>query len=109
MEATFNTHFYKWNGLIHRQTEGDLIGLRATGTIARVAMNQWLRSFKAKIKRAGMTVNLLSKYVDDFLSITEILERGARGKDGSVTYYIKNILEDIESGKSRPQILLDVL
>ena len=43
VETTLSQHFYKWGPHIRRQSEGGAIGLRATGSIARVVMDDWLK------------------------------------------------------------------
>ena len=38
VRATFETHFYRWGPRIYRQVKGGAIGLKATGVVAKVAM-----------------------------------------------------------------------
>ena len=38
--TTFETHVYAWGGRIYRQTRGGPIGVRASGTVAKVAMEK---------------------------------------------------------------------
>ena len=38
VRTTSNTHYYKWAGEICRQSRGGAIGLKATGVVAKVAM-----------------------------------------------------------------------
>ena len=92
-----------------RQKKGGAIGLKATGTIARVAMEDWIRNFRKKISEAGMTVHLLTKYVDDVLPITNTLEFGARWEDDKITYHLKDILEDLEKGISKQEVTFNLL
>ena len=51
------------------------------------------------------------KYVDDVLCITRTLEYGARWNKGTeqITYHLKDILEDLESGLSRKDVTLKLL
>ena len=73
-------------------------------------MEQWTRKFRKSIQDAGMTVHMLCKYVDDVLTIVNTLERGARWQeDGTISYNLKDILDDIRSGRSRHEITLEVL
>ena len=80
--ATFNNHFYKWNNSIHRQKRGGAIGLRATGSLSRITMDQWIQDFKKLAERAGVELWLLKKYVDDVLVICTNLELGSRVRGG---------------------------
>ena len=41
-KTTFNTHLYKWAGQIYQQSRGGPIGLRASGTMAKAAMEEWI-------------------------------------------------------------------
>ena len=63
---------------MYHQKDGGPIGLKATGTIAKVAMEKWIRGFKKDIQDAGIQVRELIKYVDDALTIVGTLELGAR-------------------------------
>ena len=59
------------------QTEkGGEIGLRATGTIAKVAMEDCLRRLYELLMAQGVEVHLLTKYVDDILRAVTCLRRG---------------------------------
>ena len=69
VEATFNTHVYKWAGQIFQQSRGGPIGLRASGTLAKAAMEEWIRKYQAKLESLGVKVHLLRKYVDDVVII----------------------------------------
>ena len=56
-----------------------------------------------------MKVQLLTKYVEDVLPITITLEPGARWKEDKITYHLKDILEDLETGISRQEVTFNVL
>ena len=40
IKATLNNHVYKWGERIFRQMKGGAMGLRATGSVARMAMDE---------------------------------------------------------------------
>ena len=42
IETTFNTHVYKWAGKVYKQRKGGPIGLRASGSLAKAAMEDWI-------------------------------------------------------------------
>ena len=93
--TTFTTHFYQWGGRLYRQTKGGPIGLAATGTIAKLAMENWMSKFLEVITKAGMKAHLLTKYVDDVLAVVKTVEPGARWHKGTITYEVKDILDDL--------------
>ena len=73
-KTTFKTRFYKWDGKVYCQAEGGPIGLKATGTVAMIAMERGMVKFKAAVIKAGMTVHEVTKYVGDVLCLTNTLE-----------------------------------
>ena len=76
--GTFNNHVYKWETKIFRQLQGGPIGLRATGSVARMVMDQWMNHLKQTLEDNGMTTELLKKYVDDVLAIVWKVNIGNR-------------------------------
>ena len=42
VKCTFETNFYQREGCLYRKKKGGAIGLKATGTIARIAMEDWM-------------------------------------------------------------------
>ena len=48
VKCTFETNFYQWEGHLYIKKKGVAIGLKATGTIARIAMKDSIRNFKRK-------------------------------------------------------------
>ena len=38
VKMTFNSHFYKWEGKIYQQMKGGPIGLKASGSVAKIAI-----------------------------------------------------------------------
>ena len=41
VKATFNNHFYTWDGKLYKQMKGGGTGLRGTGSVARCVMDDW--------------------------------------------------------------------
>ena len=69
VKSTFNTHVYKWAGKIYKQSRGGPIGLRASGTLAKAAMEDWIEKFQDKLEKIGIKVHMVRKYVDDIMIV----------------------------------------
>ena len=78
VKTTFKTHYYKWSDGIYKQMAGGPIGLRASGSIAKLCMEIWLTEFRKKLEQLGIKVWLLRKYVDDVLIVCSTMRRGDR-------------------------------
>ena len=110
IRTTFKSHFYKWNGHIYKQQAGGPIGLRASGSIAKVCMEVWLQEFRLKLEKAGLEVHLLKKYVDDVIIVCSMAKRGDRvSKEGQIGREMESLGEDIRNGVSKQQNTLRIL
>ena len=109
VRTTFETHFYQWGGKVFRQRRGGAIGLKATGSVAKVAMEDWIGRLHSLLLEQGAKVYLLTKYVDDVLGIVNCVERGTRWKGGSLTHTEEDEAEDLRQGRSRQEVTLEVL
>ena len=107
--ATFSNHFYKWKNAVRRQRKGGAIGLRATGSLARITMDFWIECFKEKLSKAGIEVWHLKKYVDDVLVLATNLELGSRWQGGEVVCSEIDKCEDLALGRSPEEITMNVL
>ena len=76
VQTVFKTHFYRWDGRIFRLTGGGPIGLRASGVVAKVAMECWIGMLSEKLREYGIREVLLCKYVDDVIILVEKVELG---------------------------------
>ena len=76
--VTFETHVYKWAGKLYKQKKGGPIGLRASGTVAKIAMEEWIRGLGMRLEELGFTVHLLRKYVDDVKVIDRNCQLGGK-------------------------------
>ena len=90
VKVVMNNHLYNFNGVIKRQLRGGPIGLKISGSLAKVYMLYWSRCFKEALAKAvaGDTSDLLyllKVYVDDTGLVTEELPPGSRFKDGKIT------------------------
>ena len=61
IETTFNTHVYRWAGKVYKQRKGGPIGLRASGSLAKAAMEDWISRFENKLGKLGIKVHLIRK------------------------------------------------
>ena len=64
--ACFENHIYKFGSEVRGQRAGGAIGLRATGSLAKVTMD-WIEKHRERLNDLGINIWLLKKYVDDCL------------------------------------------
>ena len=99
IKAVMGNHLYSFNGTVKKQLTGGPIGLKLSGSLAKVYMLYWSKCFKEILAAAmvGMTsfmLYLLKIYVDDTGVASEELPPGSRFKDGLVTIVEECIDED---------------
>ena len=107
--ACFNNHLYKWNSKILLQKKGGAIGLRATGALAKVTMDHWIKQYREILERHGIKVWLLKKYVDDVMVITNNIPIGSRWNGKEITCTEVDALEDLGTNKTQEAVTTDVL
>ena len=61
----FNHHFYSFGGRMFHQEGGGPIGLRATCSITRIVMQLYDGKWMKRMTELGVTIWLLSRYMDD--------------------------------------------
>ena len=61
---------------MYHQKKGGAIGLKTTGAIAKVYIEERIQKFRQLIEKTRMKVYLLVKKLDDVLGITNTLEPG---------------------------------
>ena len=115
IKAVMSNHLYSFNGEVKRQESGGPIGLKLSGSLAKVYMLYWSRCFIEAMGRAmvGITsfmLYLLKIYVDDTNLLCEVLPPGSRYKDGVVTIVEEAIEEDkdIPGDLRTARILTDI-
>ena len=109
IKATFNHHYYRRDSDLYRQAEGGAIGLRATGSVARMVMGIFLRKYREVLEQQSVEVHMIRKYVDDILSVVTNLEPGSRWSEGRITRHQEDIEEDMEAGRSRESTTMEVM
>ena len=94
VRATFQTHYYIRDGQLLHQQSGAPMGLNGSGPTSRVMMDLWVTKVrqvetKSQIMAAvnpviyeRQEINLLKKYVDDFITALQEMRRGARWDQG---------------------------
>ena len=90
VRTTFRNHIYMYGNKLYRQLKGGPIGLRLTGVVARLVMDQWAKLFLSTLANNNIMVYLFRKYVDDVnlaLSLARPGLRWERDMDG--TYKLK--------------------
>ena len=93
-KVMFRQHFYKFAGNVYHQQEGGPIGLRGTCAIARVVMQLFDVRWKNKLSKAGLTVWLIARYMDDIRCLLPPIRAGWRWVAGGMQYCKKWELED---------------
>ena len=69
ISKTFGCHIYRWEGRVFRQVSGGSIGLRGTGSAAKMTMDSWIEKYRKLLEDNGIEIFLLVKYVDDIFVI----------------------------------------
>ena len=60
---------------MYRQLKGGSIGLRATGSVSKMTMDEWMEIFERILTENGVEIFILTKYVDDVLIICRTLSK----------------------------------
>ena len=76
LEANFSNHIYQCQNSLYRQSKGGGIGARITGEVARVVMDLWMDLIKTNLEENGITIYLLTKYVDDINIASSLIPKG---------------------------------
>merc|ERR1711954_343324 len=106
---TFKIHHYKHNRKIYKQKAGGPIGLKATGYVARLTMNDWIIKFREKLEFDGVIIYMLKKYVDDVLVVCENFKLGTRKVNGLRVWKSEYEEEDKSKGVTTSQNMMRYL
>ena len=109
VKAIFNTHVHKWGEKMFKQQKGGQIGPKASGTVAKCAMDDWLKRYEKLLKSLGFKVHLMVKYVDVMVSTTSNCQLDTIYRNGRLTQTEDDCFADMQEGKTRSHIMLDVL
>ena len=59
--ACFSNHLHNCANDIRKQRSDGEIGLRASGTLAKLAMFRWMQNFKVRLKQLGIKEWIVKK------------------------------------------------
>ena len=85
IRTTFKNHIYAFKNRTYQQVSGGVIGLRLTGVVARILMDEWADRLEDLLGRNGIKVRMIKKYVDDVNVVTDCLPRGCYWEEGEDT------------------------
>ena len=71
-----STHLYTFGGETYMQAAGGPIGMRSTACLAAVVMKVWDESWKKLMRREGVIIDLMLRYVDDCRAFMPSLNEG---------------------------------
>ena len=86
VKTVFETHVYQFDGKLYHQQQGGPIGLRATGAIAKVIMNDWDCQLMKCLVENDLRVEAAARYVDDVRLWIHQIERGWRWEGRQLVY-----------------------
>ena len=95
LHTIMTSHTYIFDGIIRKQENGGPIGMKLTGTIAKIFMAWWSKQYTQKIETLGMVQRLHKCYVDDINLGMKATEMGAR--------YIGNQINITEESKKEDE------
>jgi hypothetical protein len=104
-----NNHYYILGDTIRRQTKGGAIGLRMTGILAKLFMEEFDKIFKHKLYEACILVYLYSRYIDDINSVFNRLPSGSRYVDGQIQQTEEDIKYDTENNVQSDKITFEAI
>ena len=78
VKQIMKNHLYQFNGITYRQGKGGAIGLRLTGTVARIIMDRWAIRMTSDLESNLLNIYLLTKYVDDINIFMEAVKVRSR-------------------------------
>ena len=76
IRSIFANHVYRFDGQLYKKTEGGIIGLRLTGIVARIIMDRWSQGFLELMKASNISLDMISKYVNDVNLALRAIARG---------------------------------
>ena len=110
MKIGFGTHFFEWEGNLYRQVSGGPIGLRVSGVVGQILMDQWVKKIHQKAMRSRelnsldptrykiLSIEALWKYVDDCVCVLNQMRIGTRFKEDKLIWSKEWEDEDLENG-----------
>ena len=117
METVFGNYIYQYSNTFDRQSTDGAIGAMITSIVARILMDRWADTFHDRLRKAGVEIYLLAKYVDDCNLATSLIKAGYKWHktkvEGETAWSLKWSPEqerkDKEEGKSDQKRTMDLL
>ena len=109
IKTTFSNHLYKWDNKILKQTKGGAMGLKASGPLSRITMDDWMCNFKKKLEDLNIKGRLSKKYVDDVDTVVHNLPSGTRYNGTHLTRNSEDVTADEEAEVSNEVTTMNVL
>ena len=102
LKTIFSNHVYIFKGKIYLQTDKGPIGLRFTGSVARLILIYFDNIFMDIAIKAGIKIVLYRRFVDDINCCSKVVKYGMKycKDDQTIKYCQDQYEEDIQSGMS---------
>ena len=108
IKVIFSTHVYEFDGTLYLQTKGGPMGLRSSGPLSRLFMDQWAKDMDAleqktkelftlnPVEYEPLKTHLRKKYVDDVATAIDEFREGTRWNPevGAFTWSMEAQAED---------------
>ena len=76
VEVVMTNHYFTIDKRIFRQKDGSPIGLDMSVEVASLYMSLWDKSFRDKLRKLGIKVDVYTRYVDDILVVARAINPG---------------------------------
>ena len=102
IRTIFKLHVYQFGGNLYEQTDGGPIGLRITGSCAKIMMGRWAVKVNTILEANNMKIWLAAGYIDDMRYLTPEIPTGVRwcSKEKKMRYTNEWKKEDEKSSLS---------
>ena len=100
IKIIFKNFSYTFGGKTYLQKSGGPIGVRATGAVAQLVMENWARTYREILENSGVIVKLLSGYVDDGRQVTSALRPGMRFCEEKKIFIYSSLAEEQDKLKA---------
>ena len=105
VQTALSCHTYKVADDIYQQLGGGSIGLELTGAVARPFMLRWDHLYKDRAKKAGMTIQMYERYVDDSNQVVIVPPPGAKyDENRNKVDIIENLVDMSVKMKELPEL-----
>ena len=92
-------HFYTYDNVIRKQTNGGAIGLKLTEKLGRLLMKRHDKKYKHLLRKLDIQEEVFDRYVDDETEGLAAIDPGVRFEDGKLVLNEDKIEEDEEKSE----------